>query len=221
MMNKWTEYDYKYEDSGNFVCICGKKNIKHLHFLRHTVNGQIIIVGSECINQFGSNLRDLELMNLEERGLGAEFVMRDQEVVIYRLIKVGRSRKAFLDKCFPKLIDNNCGFIAVEDRDAVLVGKDQVAHITGQLCLKPADPDHKSSHFLIVSFDRKDFKKDEIMIYGKEWTMSPLRTPHLAQYKGTCPVCNATFIEGKTSIIPCIRTGRQKKWICSWHEDSK
>ena len=217
-MQRWTLYGENYEESGDSSCICGKKNIKHLNFLCHTVTGNMIIVGSECIKQFGVSTRDVELMNLEERGLSVEFVMRDDEVLIFRVIRIGNGRTETWANFFPGFMENT--FIAVEDRDNVLEADDQVAQTTtGQLCLKPADPANNSSNFLIVSFDRKDFRRDEIKISGKVWAMSPPPGPHIAEFEGTCPVCKADFIVGKTSIIPCLRADRRKKWICAWHWD--
>ena len=164
--------------------------------MRHSVTGQIVIVGSECINQFGANPRDAELMNLEKRGLSVEFVMRDDEVIIYRVIRIGNGRTEAWANFLPGFMENT--FIAVEDRDNVLEADDQEEDTTtGQLCLKPADPADNSSHFLIASFDRKDFRRDEIKISGKVWAMSPPPAPHIAEYEGKCPVCNATFKVGK------------------------
>ena len=180
-----------------------------------------ILVGSECVNQF-TVPKAVELMNLLERGLSVEFVKRtNDDKMVYKVGRLGKSRKKALVKMFPGLF-NAHGFIIVKDSENVLKTEDQIEELIGQLYLKAVDPDPDVNpvDFFIWRFERKRMKsKNSIIIHGDVWTMKRLRDPYISKYRNPCPIpeCTVWFQPGVTSIIPCERYGEKTKFICATH----
>ena len=182
--------------------------------------GPQILVGSKCIDQFKTQ-RAVELMNLLERGLSVEFKKRTNDNhMIYKICRLGPSRKEALIKMFPGLFHARArGFITVKDTERVLKRGDQIEQLIGQLYLK-AVVAHNPVDFFIWRFERKRMKsKNSIIIDGDVWTMKRLRYPYISKYPYPCPLqeCTARFRPGVTAIIPCERVGQKPKWICASH----
>ena len=225
LFQKWYLFSYIYEEGdAHHECACGKKNIKHLFYMKmRGRDGPEILVGSECVNQFKVP-KAVELMNLLERGLSVEFVKRINDKMVYKVCKLGASRKKVLVKMFPGLFHK--GFIIVKDSENVVKRDDQVEQLIGQLYLKAIDPNENPVKFFIWRFERKRMKsKNAIIIarlidgviYKAVWTMKPLRYPWISNRPNECPVCKQSFQPGVTSIIPAERRGERDIWICAKH----
>ena len=55
LMKTWYLSSYEYSEDEFEKCACGKKNIKHLYYMRTKAlmeDGPQLLVGSECVNQF-------------------------------------------------------------------------------------------------------------------------------------------------------------------------
>ena len=52
---EWKFSGYDYDDDGQ-ECLCGHPDIKHLHYVENTVNGNNAILGCKCITRVGQPL---------------------------------------------------------------------------------------------------------------------------------------------------------------------
>lgn len=88
------EWNYYMSGMGSENCICGKKNITELHYIKNSLTDSILILGSDCINKYlPSNIPLVAISN--------------------DAVKKRKKKKILLDKmsngekiCF--LVGNNC-----------------------------------------------------------------------------------------------------------------
>lgn len=66
-VSEWVLIDTKEDEYCESECICGKENIKYLHKIKNTINGNVLFpVGSSCIKKFDRT--DLnELISVKEK----------------------------------------------------------------------------------------------------------------------------------------------------------
>jgi len=218
LMKTWYLSSYEYSEDEFDNCACGKKNIKHLYYMRTKAlreDGPQLLVGSECVNQFDAP-KAIELMNLLEKGISVEFMGCEDNNLIFKVFS--ENRKNYIKKLFPKIFNEN-EFLSVPDSERVVQHDDQVEQTVGQLFLKSWEPDEDPVEIFIWKFIKKRMKsKNTIIIDGKAWTMKPTSSI-LSKYVNQCPFCRENFVVKKTMIIPCERR-HETKWICSKHSNT-
>ena len=171
--------------------------------------GPQLLVGSECVNQFDAP-KAIELMNLLEKGISAEFVGCENNNLVFKVCT--KKRGNYLRGVFPSLF-NDDGFISVQDSERIVKKRDKVEQTVGQLFLKSLRPDEDPVDIFIWRFQKKRMKsKNTIIIDGVAWTMKP-STCFESKYRNRCPVCQELFL-----IMPCQRNDGTK-WICYKHSD--
>ena len=188
LMKTWYLSSYEYSEDEFEKCACGKKNIKHLYYMRTKAlreDGPQLLVGSECVNQFDAP-KAIELMNLLEKGISAEFVGCEKDNLVFKVCT--NNRRNCLRELFPNLF-NDSGLLIVQDSARVVKNNDKIEQTVGQLYLKSMKPDEEPVEMFIWRFQKKRMKsKNTIIIDGSAWTMKPT-TYFPSKYGNRCPFC--------------------------------
>ena len=60
---EWNWLDQTYDESGDHDCLCGKRHIKNLCFIKNTNTKKQLIVGIECVKKFDTFDIDLNVLD--------------------------------------------------------------------------------------------------------------------------------------------------------------
>ena len=227
LMTRW--FLHRYEVSREEQeCVCGKKNIKHLYFMRmksaRDDGDSELLVGSECVNQF-KEPRAVALMNLLSRGVAVEFIKREAGRWLVFKLRTKAGQNMFREH-FPEAMDDGYK-ISMEDRDKKVQRGHSQAGVQGKMKLK-LDLDEEFTNFFIIEFTVTKLLKrvkeapwsTMLTIDGIRYSAAPRRNM-LSKYPSYCKMCQKQYVVGDSRIMPCDATnGRGKTlWVCYSHVD--
>lgn len=114
--NEWVPFAYKINNFNKIKCICSKDNLKRIYYIQNLYNGNILIVGSDCIKKFcGDSL--------------IQFI-KNNESNIKKIFK--KCEKCNVDNYVSDIVDNICKICYSENNNNTLEKNNK---IVSKVCL--------------------------------------------------------------------------------------